>query len=61
MMLKEIRGCQYVACMNPMVGSFTVNPRLQVGFIQLSLDVLECHIQDVDQAGHVGTLLKYQY
>ncbi|OBS69616.1 hypothetical protein A6R68_01843, partial [Neotoma lepida] len=28
-MLKEIRSCQYVACMNPMVGSFTVNPRLQ--------------------------------
>ncbi|XP_031213696.1 dynein heavy chain 11, axonemal isoform X3 [Mastomys coucha] len=28
-LLKEIRNCQYVACMNPMVGSFTVNPRLQ--------------------------------
>lgn len=56
MMLKEIRSCQYVACMNPMVGSFTINPRLQVGFIPLSLDVLRCHIQDVDQAGYVGTL-----
>eukprot|EP00072_Mus_musculus_P068674 XP_017170437.1 PREDICTED: dynein heavy chain 11, axonemal isoform X3 [Mus musculus] len=31
-MLKEIRNCQYVACMNPMVGSFTVNPRLQRHF-----------------------------
>lgn len=30
-MLKEIHNCQYVACMNPMVGSFTINPRLQVG------------------------------
>ncbi|CAH6779586.1 Dnah11 [Phodopus roborovskii] len=30
--LKEIRSCQYVACMNPMVGSFTVNPRLQRHF-----------------------------
>lgn len=30
-MLKEIHSCQYVACMNPMVGSFTINPRLQVG------------------------------
>ncbi|XP_029423391.1 dynein heavy chain 11, axonemal [Nannospalax galili] len=31
-MLKEIHSCQYVACMNPMVGSFTVNPRLQRHF-----------------------------
>uniref|UniRef100_A0A8D1IYR5 Dynein axonemal heavy chain 11 n=1 Tax=Sus scrofa TaxID=9823 RepID=A0A8D1IYR5_PIG len=30
--LKEIHGCQYVACMNPMVGSFTINPRLQRHF-----------------------------
>uniref|UniRef100_A0A8C5KUF0 Dynein axonemal heavy chain 11 n=1 Tax=Jaculus jaculus TaxID=51337 RepID=A0A8C5KUF0_JACJA len=32
MMLKEVYNCQYVACMNPMVGSFTVNPRLQRHF-----------------------------
>ncbi|XP_045053259.2 dynein axonemal heavy chain 11 isoform X2 [Desmodus rotundus] len=31
-MLKEIHNCQYVACMNPLVGSFTVNPRLQRHF-----------------------------
>ncbi|XP_023387296.1 dynein heavy chain 11, axonemal, partial [Pteropus vampyrus] len=31
-MLKEIRNCQYVTCMNPMVGSFTINPRLQRHF-----------------------------
>ncbi|XP_027272227.1 dynein heavy chain 11, axonemal isoform X2 [Cricetulus griseus] len=31
-MLKEIRSCQYVACMNPMVGSFSINPRLQRHF-----------------------------
>uniref|UniRef100_A0A8C0HXD6 Dynein axonemal heavy chain 11 n=1 Tax=Balaenoptera musculus TaxID=9771 RepID=A0A8C0HXD6_BALMU len=31
-MLKEIHSCQYVACMNPMVGSFTINPRLQRHF-----------------------------
>ncbi|XP_066096637.1 dynein axonemal heavy chain 11 isoform X2 [Saccopteryx bilineata] len=30
--LKQIHNCQYVACMNPMVGSFTVNPRLQRHF-----------------------------
>ncbi|EPQ11489.1 Dynein heavy chain 11, axonemal [Myotis brandtii] len=31
-LLKEIHSCQYVACMNPMVGSFTINPRLQRHF-----------------------------
>ncbi|XP_053409478.1 dynein axonemal heavy chain 11 [Nycticebus coucang] len=31
-MLKEIHNCQYVACMNPVVGSFTVSPRLQRHF-----------------------------
>ncbi|KAJ8415860.1 hypothetical protein AAFF_G00404170 [Aldrovandia affinis] len=30
--LKEIHSCQYVACMNPTAGSFTVNPRLQRHF-----------------------------
>ncbi|XP_058534261.1 dynein axonemal heavy chain 11 [Ochotona princeps] len=32
-LLKQIRGCQYVACMNPLVGSFTLHPRLQRHFI----------------------------
>ena len=31
MTLKEVHNCQYVACMNPTAGSFTINPRLQVG------------------------------
>jgi dynein heavy chain len=26
--LKDIHKCQYVACMNPTAGSFTINPRL---------------------------------
>nr|XP_056713421.1 dynein axonemal heavy chain 11 [Euleptes europaea] len=30
--MKEIHNCQYVACMNPTVGSFTINPRLQRHF-----------------------------
>uniref|UniRef100_A0A8C4MX33 Dynein axonemal heavy chain 11 n=1 Tax=Equus asinus asinus TaxID=83772 RepID=A0A8C4MX33_EQUAS len=30
--LKEIHNCQYIACMNPMVGSFSINPRLQRHF-----------------------------
>lgn len=41
-MLKEIHSCQYVACMNPMVGSFTINPRLQVEVCQYS------HMVDLD-------------
>jgi len=28
--LKEIHNCQYITCMNPTAGSFSVNPRLQV-------------------------------
>lgn len=30
--LKDIHNCQYVACMNPTAGSFTINPRLQRHF-----------------------------
>ncbi|KAL9897380.1 dynein heavy chain at 93AB [Glossina fuscipes fuscipes] len=35
--LKDIRNCQYVACMNPTAGSFTVNPRLQRHFCVLAV------------------------
>ena len=28
--LKEVHNCQYVSCMNPTAGSFTINSRLQV-------------------------------
>lgn len=30
LILKEIHNVQYVSCMNPTAGSFTINPRLQV-------------------------------
>ena len=30
--LKEVNNCQYVSCMNPTSGSFTINPRLQRHF-----------------------------
>ncbi|KAJ1334726.1 hypothetical protein BSLG_007881 [Batrachochytrium salamandrivorans] len=30
--LKEIHSCQYVACMNPTAGSFSIDPRLQRHF-----------------------------
>ncbi|VCW66677.1 unnamed protein product, partial [Gulo gulo] len=30
--LREVHSCQYVACMNLMVGSSTINPRLQRHF-----------------------------
>ncbi|XP_078721925.1 dynein axonemal heavy chain 11 [Lampetra fluviatilis] len=36
--LKEIHGCQYVACMNPTAGSFTINPRLQRHFTVLAVN-----------------------
>ncbi|CAB1334771.1 unnamed protein product, partial [Coregonus sp. 'balchen'] len=37
MTLKEIHHCQYVACMNPISGSFTINPRLQFDLTGLYL------------------------
>ncbi|XP_066237508.1 dynein axonemal heavy chain 17 isoform X2 [Saccopteryx leptura] len=30
--LKDVHSCQYVACMNPTAGSFTIDPRLQRHF-----------------------------
>lgn len=30
--LKDIHNCQYVSCMNPTAGSFTIDPRLQRHF-----------------------------
>ncbi|XP_058038720.1 dynein axonemal heavy chain 11-like [Ahaetulla prasina] len=36
--VKEINHCQYVACMNPTVGSFTINPRLQRHFAVFAMN-----------------------
>ena len=35
--LKQISNCQYVACMNPTAGSFTINPRLQRHFVTFAI------------------------
>uniref|UniRef100_A0A803WBL3 Dynein axonemal heavy chain 17 n=1 Tax=Ficedula albicollis TaxID=59894 RepID=A0A803WBL3_FICAL len=35
--LKDIRNCQYVACMNPTAGSFTIDSRLQRHFCVLAV------------------------
>ena len=35
---KNIQNTQYVACMNPTAGAFTVNPRLQRLFMTLAVD-----------------------
>uniref|UniRef100_UPI0035900BF2 dynein axonemal heavy chain 17-like n=1 Tax=Myxine glutinosa TaxID=7769 RepID=UPI0035900BF2 len=35
--LKDIHNCQYVACMNPTAGSFTIDPRLQRHFCLFAL------------------------
>ncbi|XP_077407169.1 dynein axonemal heavy chain 9 isoform X2 [Vanacampus margaritifer] len=37
LLLKEIQHVQYVSCMNPTAGSFTVNPRLQRHFSVIAL------------------------
>ncbi|KAM6210848.1 LOW QUALITY PROTEIN: dynein axonemal heavy chain 11 [Sarcoramphus papa] len=36
--IKEIHNCQYIACMNPTAGSFTINPRLQRHFAVFALN-----------------------
>uniref|UniRef100_A0A8D2LWB0 Dynein axonemal heavy chain 11 n=1 Tax=Varanus komodoensis TaxID=61221 RepID=A0A8D2LWB0_VARKO len=36
--IKDVHNCQYVACMNPTVGSFTINPRLQRHFAVFSMN-----------------------
>uniref|UniRef100_A0A8C0IKH9 Dynein axonemal heavy chain 11 n=1 Tax=Chelonoidis abingdonii TaxID=106734 RepID=A0A8C0IKH9_CHEAB len=36
--VKEIHNCQYVACMNPTAGNFTINPRLQRHFTVFALN-----------------------
>ncbi|TPX70381.1 hypothetical protein SpCBS45565_g01824 [Spizellomyces sp. 'palustris'] len=36
--LKEIHNCQYVACMNPTAGSFTINARLQRHFATFAVN-----------------------
>ncbi|NXB98994.1 DYH17 protein, partial [Orthonyx spaldingii] len=37
LILKDIRNCQYVACMNPTAGSFTIDSRLQRHFCVLAV------------------------
>ncbi|NXF34813.1 DYH9 protein, partial [Nyctibius bracteatus] len=37
--LKEITNVQYVSCMNPTAGSFTINPRLQRHFCVFALSI----------------------
>ncbi|KAM6281322.1 LOW QUALITY PROTEIN: dynein axonemal heavy chain 11 [Porphyrio hochstetteri] len=38
--MKEIHNCQYIACMNPAAGSFTINPRLQFRHEQLKMQTV---------------------
>lgn len=39
MTLKDIHNCQYVSCMNPTAGSFTINPRLQRHFCVFAVNL----------------------
>ena len=57
LILKEIRNVQYVACMNPTAGSFTINPRLQRHFTVFAvsfpnMDALRTIYQSILQ-GHL--------
>ena len=39
MTLKDVKGVNYVSCMNPTAGSFTINPRLQRHFSTFALGI----------------------
>ena len=57
--LKEIHNCQYVACMNPTAGSFTINSRLQRHFSVFAvsfpgLDALESIYRQIFEQHLVG-------
>lgn len=55
--LKDVHNCQYVACMNPTAGSFTIDPRLQVGRNRSRLGQLhesEAHLSKEDESVDVG-------
>lgn len=66
--LKEIHNIQYVACMNPTAGSFTINPRLQRHFSVFAVcfpgaEALRTMYQSilsqhVSQGGFVGQVTK---
>ncbi|XP_039947795.1 dynein beta chain, ciliary [Bactrocera tryoni] len=38
MTLRDIHNCQFVSCMNPSAGSFTINPRLQRHFCSFAVN-----------------------
>lgn len=38
LILKDIHNCQFVSCMNPTAGSFTINPRLQRHFCTFAVN-----------------------
>lgn len=61
--LKEVQNCQFMTCMNPTAGSFTIDPRLQRHFCTFALSepssdailhiydsILSQHIQDASNA-----------
>ena len=59
MTLKEVRNVQYVACMNPTAGSFTINPRLQRHFMVFAVsfpnaNALNTIYQNILQ-GHIAS------
>ncbi|KAI8492612.1 Dynein heavy chain 9, axonemal [Branchiostoma belcheri] len=54
--LKDVHNCQYVACMNPTAGSFTINPRLQRHFCVFALS-----FPGLDALQHIYTQILAQH
>lgn len=56
--LKDILNCQFISCMNPTAGSFTIDPRLQRHFCTFAVDFPNAdamfHIYNNILSQHVG-------
>lgn len=53
--LKEIQNCQFMTCMNPTAGSFTIDPRLQRHFCTFAVN-----FPNADELFHIyGTILNH--
>ncbi|XP_029461663.1 dynein heavy chain 11, axonemal-like isoform X2 [Rhinatrema bivittatum] len=54
--IKEIRKCQYITCMNPTAGSFSINPRLQRHF-----SVFAVHFPGKDALATIYSRIMYAF
>jgi len=63
--LKDIHSTQYIACMNPTAGSFTINPRLQVRWALIFSLACVYYLKRLQSSvykwSHAWNLLRHKY